>query len=167
MLNLTCDFCHVNFTKPCNSALREHNFCSLSCSAKFNNQKRIKNPRTKTRICKKCYVSFVLLGQERLCKLCQEPKTPLLTKGELFAVRSNWQSARSAIQKLARKAYFESKVIIACNVCGYATHVEVAHIKSVQSFSDNSTIQEINSLHNLVALCPNHHWEFDNGIITL
>jgi predicted restriction endonuclease len=26
-------------------------------------------------------------------------------------------------------------------------------------------VDEINSLTNLVGLCPNHHWEFDNNLL--
>jgi predicted restriction endonuclease len=59
------------------------------------------------------------------------------------------------------------KSVSGCEVCGYNTHVEVCHIKSVSSFSDDTLITEINSIDNLVGLCPNHHWEFDNGKIKL
>lgn len=46
-------------------------------------------------------------------------------------------------------------------------HVEIAHIKPVSEFDGDSTIADINSLKNLIYLCPNHHWEFDNNIIKL
>jgi hypothetical protein len=46
-------------------------------------------------------------------------------------------------------------------------HVEVCHIKSVSAFSDDDIIRDINSVENLVGLCPNHHWEFDNGKIDI
>lgn len=45
--------------------------------------------------------------------------------------------------------------------------MEIAHIKAVSEFEESSTIAEINSIDNLIALCPNHHWEYDNGIIKL
>jgi hypothetical protein len=54
-----------------------------------------------------------------------------------------------------------------CAVCGYDKHVETAHIKAVASFPDTATIREINAPSNLVGLCPNHHWEFDNGLLEL
>lgn len=54
-----------------------------------------------------------------------------------------------------------------CAVCEYTNHVEVAHIKAVSSFPDTATIREVNDPSNLVGLCPNHHWEFDNGLLTL
>lgn len=86
-----------------------------------------------------------------------------VTKGELFNRRSNWQNARSTIQKNARKNYNESDKPKQCIICGYDKHYEVAHIKAVSEFGDNALISEINDIENLVALCPNHHWEYDNN----
>lgn len=89
------------------------------------------------------------------------------TKGELLSDRKNYQSYRSTIRKLAEKIYTDSGQKKVCAICGYDKHVEIAHIKAVSEFDDSATIAEINSLNNLIALCPNHHWEYDNGIITL
>lgn len=44
--------------------------------------------------------------------------------------------------------------------------VEICHINGVAGFPDTATIDEINSPSNLIALCPNCHWEFDNGLIS-
>lgn len=35
------------------------------------------------------------------------------------------------------------------------------------SFSMDSLISEINSLENLIYLCPNCHWEFDNELLII
>lgn len=85
-----------------------------------------------------------------------------LTKKEIFERYKYWQTARSAIQKIARKNYENSNKPKKCIVCGYDKHYEVAHIKSVSDFEDNTLISEINDINNLIALCPNHHWEYDN-----
>jgi predicted restriction endonuclease len=90
-----------------------------------------------------------------------------VTKGELFRDRKNWQSARSAIQKIARDVFKEANPHPKCAICGYSNHVEVAHIKAVNEFDDSATIKEIDSIANLIGLCPNHHWEYDNGILEL
>lgn len=90
-----------------------------------------------------------------------------LTKGELFEKRKNWQSARSSIQKHARKIYFDANPLQNCMICRYSNHVEVAHIKAVSCFDDSTTIAEINSSSNLIGLCPNHHWEYDNGFLKI
>lgn len=84
------------------------------------------------------------------------------TKGEVFDKYSNWQCARSQIQKHARKVYADSDKPKECCVCGYDKHYEVAHIKAVSEFDDEVLVSEINDIDNLIALCPNHHWEYDN-----
>lgn len=89
------------------------------------------------------------------------------TKKDLFGNRKNWQSARSYIRKDAAIVYEKENGDMCCVLCGYDKHIEICHIKSVSSFGDNAMICEINHVDNLVALCPNHHWEFDNGLISL
>lgn len=86
------------------------------------------------------------------------------TKGEAFALRKSWQSVRSSIARLAREEYQKSDRPKHCIVCGYP-HYEVAHIKAVSDFSDDTLISDINSIDNLIGLCPNHHYEYDNGIL--
>lgn len=55
-----------------------------------------------------------------------------------------------------------------CQKCSYSIHVELCHIKSISSFTDDSVkLIEINGEDNLLVLCKNHHWEFDNGILKL
>lgn len=90
-----------------------------------------------------------------------------ITKGEIFCKYKNWQSARSLIRRYAQQSYIDSGNEMKCAVCGYDKHVEIAHIKAVSEFSDDTTIKEINSIDNLIALCPNHHWEYDNGVLKL
>lgn len=99
--------------------------------------------------------------------LNKKPSILEKTKGELLSDRKNYQSYRSAIRKLAEKIYKENKPECKCVVCGYDKHIEIAHIKSVSSFSDDSTIYEINDINNLIGLCPNHHWEYDHGILNI
>lgn len=89
------------------------------------------------------------------------------TKGELFGSRKNWQSARTTIRKHAFDMFVASGAAKICRVCGYAAHVEIAHIVSVSSFPDAATLTLINATDNLIALCPNHHWEFDNGVLSV
>lgn len=110
---------------------------------------------------------------ERSSKLGIKPNIEVVnsilnrTKGELFKSRKNWQSARSAIRKHAQQIFKENNPNPKCAVCGYQNHVEVAHIKAVSDFDNNATIREINSIDNLIGLCPNHHWEYDNGILKI
>ncbi|MBE7514091.1 MAG: HNH endonuclease [Anaerolineales bacterium] len=34
-------------------------------------------------------------------------------------------------------------------------------------FFPDSLLSEINAIDNLMALCPNHHWELDNHLLSL
>lgn len=89
------------------------------------------------------------------------------TKGNLRLSRSGYQSFRTAIRKDSDSVFDKSGKERICIVCGYKTHIQVCHVDSVSSFLDSSLISEINRIDNLVPLCPNHHWEFDNGLIDL
>lgn len=170
-----------NFCKQCGlkievdhdkkvSQIARKKFCNSCCAAKFNNSstpKRRKNPSLKCEVCGKVVYDKKCTTCSRRCsgrlKVLSTLKS--LTKGELFSKRGGWQSARSSIQRDARQTYLHSEREKQCEVCGYTNHVEIAHIKSVSSFSDEDLISEINDLRNLIPLCPNHHWEYDAGIL--
>ena len=85
-----------------------------------------------------------------------------LSKKELFDRNNGWQNARSQIQRHARIIYQNSNRPKQCICCNYDKHYEVAHIKAVSDFNDDTLISEINDIDNLIALCLNHHWEYDN-----
>ena len=83
-----------------------------------------------------------------------------LTKGE--AIKRSGANRFDAIRAWARKKILDSNIELKCEECGYDKHVEIAHIKSISSFPEDSMISEINSFDNLKLLCPNCHWEFDH-----
>jgi len=134
--------------------IRKKIFCSHSCSATFNNQQReVKFREPKEREVKQKKERFEFLSG--------------LTKKDLIDKHGVYYKFRAVIRKHAHYIFNKYNDDKKCKVCGYKPHVEVCHIKSVSSFSNDSLIDEINSIDNLVGLCPNHHWEFDNGIIGL
>lgn len=96
---------------------------------------------------------FVRTGE---CRLEEE------TKESLFKRRPDWNSARVVITRNARNAFVGERK---CFKCGYDKAVEICHIQSVSSFDGSATIGEVNHPTNLVALCRNHHWEFDHGYL--
>jgi predicted restriction endonuclease len=71
------------------------------------------------------------------------------------------------IRQVARQVYRQSDKPKKCLVCGYDKHYEVCHKVGIADFADDTSIAEINHLDNLVALCPNHHWELDHNHLTL
>jgi len=84
-----------------------------------------------------------------------------VTYGETKAKR-NYQ-VHSRIRDLARATYKKSEKPLACEECGYDTHVVIHHKKAIGEHEDSTTITEINDMENLMCLCPNHHWEIHNG----
>jgi uncharacterized CHY-type Zn-finger protein len=147
-------------------SVREKKFCNHSCSANFNNRKY-----AKIVLCEICGqpVEKTSRRQRKWCNACTEIRriadVGKVTKKYLFDKRSSYQSARSQIRRHAEMMFNNSGRERACVVCGYTNHVEVAHRKAVADFSGESTLEEINSLDNLLGLCPNHHWEFDTGLL--
>lgn len=174
---------------------RNNKFCSASCSAKKNNigKKRVQNFYNKfsdSEIIDKFISSSNISDFIKNIGYKSRPSSNTLAnikieleklglsfnisnnvldmkKGDLFNNRSNWQSARSAICKSARKIFNESDKLKECAVCGYSIHYDVAHRKAVSVFDDDCLIYEINHIDNLIALCKNHHWEYDNNLLKI
>lgn len=153
----------------CNNCQKETNnakFCSRSCANSYNN--KIK-PRKKLQgSCKSC--STTISAKRTYCKPCFQ-KTKFLdltktTKGSVKYGQKYLSNANARISYYARKVLKEQG-ITSCQNCGYDKHVEACHIKNVSSFPDNATLAEINSIDNLVGLCPNCHWEFDHNELDL
>lgn len=88
----------------------------------------------------------------------RQPQWDILTRSDL---------SQTQIRQHSRYWYIKSGRPLACAICDYNKHVEICHIKDVQDFPQNAKITTINEPENLVALCRNHHWEFDNGHLTL
>lgn len=152
------------------SHTRRKQFCNMSCSSKFNNSRKPKRQRTLPR-CFMCDRKLKPYSRENTCATCvprpDRPLTPRLrTKQQLFASRSGYQSARGYIQRHAVLVYKRSGRPMECQ-CGYRHHVDIAHITPVAAFHQETTIETINSISNLTALCPNCHWEYDNGLLKL
>lgn len=96
----------------------------------------------------------------------EDKSLSIQTKEQVFDNHKNWQSARSNIRRHAQTIFMRSSIKKECLLCGYNKYIEVAHIKAVSDFDGTATIEEINDIHNLVPLCPNHHWEFDHNCLS-
>ena len=159
---IKCLNCSIETTNP--------KFCSSSCSASYNNKLHPK--RKPEGSCSTC--GTPLTRRLKYCsKKCYFTALGYLTSddwgsfkyGELKLLRKYQKNSR--IREMARKLYIKSNKPRKCYICGYDKHFEVCHIKSISSHSDSTTIAEINSLSNLIALCPNCHWELDYGNLKL
>lgn len=81
-------------------------------------------------------------------------------------ITKTYSNYRIQIAKNARTV-FKKLNNTCCKNCGYKHHIDACHIKAVADFDENSLIKEVNDPNNLIALCPNCHWEFDNNLLDI
>lgn len=148
----------------CGCETRNPKFCSRSCAARQNN---------------------VLFPKRRLGGRCQVCSRPIPLRGtyckehdptkpydrsrpisDLFLTKRHPMYRLNRIRHDARRTYHAGKPC-RCERCGYDKHIEVCHRRSVASFPEDTPLSVVNSLDNLVGLCPNCHWEFDHGLLQL
>jgi hypothetical protein len=161
----------VREDKPIQEA-RNKSYCNHSCAAVHSNLVSPKRAKVLSRVktCKLCTQELTVKqgSKQRICSSCKETTSiEHYTKDRIFQSRTTWQSARTAIRKHAAQVFKNTGKPLVCHVCSYSNYVEIAHIKSVSSFAKDTLITEINHESNLIALCPNHHWEYDHGLLDL
>ena len=149
----------------CSKETKNPKFCSRNCAATFNNKSTPK--RTHSKICDVCGEKAISYRHTKCKDHFEENKTRVKTKtiGEYRQLQSvknkhpSWLHAH--IRNFAR-SWLKHLTKLPCAKCGYDKHVELAHIKAVTDFTDNALLSEVNSENNVIQLCPNCHWEFDN-----
>ena len=149
----------------CGNETDNPKFCGSSCAAQYNNRAF---PKRKRRVvyCKSCGSETEY--RRSYCKSC-DPTKPKdfsnVTVGDI-RLKAHYQ-ANAWTRKLARRTYYASDRPKCCLKCGYSKHFEVCHVRPIQDFPDDTLISVVNALENLVALCPNCHWEYDHGMLSL
>jgi len=138
-------------------------FCSRSCSVSHNN--RINPKRKPEHKCVKC--KNPITAHRKYCDSCKPHRNDwsTVTIDEIQCRESYQKSA--PIRHRARKAYRESNLPKCCAICKYDKHYEVCHRKPISDFDPSTLVSIINDISNLIGLCPNHHWELDNGLLTI
>lgn len=159
MKTYTCTYCNKAYQTPHTPRKGRPNYCSKSCS-------NFASPRRKlgTTKCKTCKVGIP--SGYHYCKPCLDLRHPW-KKATLAELKQQY-----SIHQYNAKIRGYSKTLIkdrpkVCVNCGYAHHVEVCHIKGISTFDLSATVGEVNDPSNLILLCPNCHWEFDNGLLKL
>lgn len=140
-------------------------FCSRSCAAKYNN--KLYPKRELENNCALCCKP--IRSANKYCNICYRQKYFLSDKTleEASAGRKD-NNRYTGVRKNAKVVYTQRYgKNLCCKICGYDKHVEICHIKSISSFTPQTLISVINDVENLICLCPNHHWEFDNGLLGL
>ena len=172
-IEIVCSGCGISFKKDhWNIIGNKPSFCSKRCANLRLNVKKWKNHTKKILNCIICGTAVDLRSKSKICLECYAQQTKniieKITVGELKSkhkTKNNpWYSAE--IRKFCR-TYNSDLLNKPCQKCGYDKYTELCHIKPISSFSDKSTIEEINNKNNIIVLCPNHHWEFDNGLFTI
>lgn len=156
-IEVKCHQCNKLFSKS-KSQLSNNNFCSRSCSSTYNNTKRPKLLLSKQ--CKTCETS--IYSNKTYCKNCWENRNNLTLKQLKYnsSIPNNaYGSIRARARNIANKLGWNK-----CIKCGYDKHVEIAHVKPITKFDEDTPVSIINDPSNLLALCPNCHWEFDHHI---
>ena len=166
MVEIECENpkCNITFERTNFEFKRSrHHYCSRSCSTQVNNIKFPK--RSMEGSCVTC--GKAISKRNKYCNNCTPNYVDwsAVTLKEIRDIRR--YQVHSRIRNLARKAYINSTRIKACEYCGYSNFFEICHIRPIYLFDDNTPISIINDQNNLIALCPNHHRELDNGIISL
>lgn len=173
-IKITCNHCKTEIEKD-HWLIKPNrqSYCSRKCSnAKSNSKWNNYISKNDSCVCVECGRKRDYRNKTELCQLCliQRQKSKVLdsTIGELRKKHKQkfgkWYSAE--IRNHCRNHNVDL-TFTPCQKCGYDKHVELCHIKPINSFEDSATIREINCSDNLVVLCPNHHWEFDNNCLTL
>jgi predicted nucleic acid-binding Zn ribbon protein len=148
----------------CGQKTRNPKFCSRSCAAKWNNVRVPK--RRPGGNCSVCQAAIP--RRNRYCSQ-HRPNQPLDRSQPIRAIAdaSEHPACRHARLRQDARRHYLSAFPYRCFRCGYDKHIEVCHKRPLTSFPLETPISVVNSLANLVGLCPNCHWEFDHGLLQL
>ncbi len=158
----------------CNKPTINPKFCNRSCSATWIN-KHYPKRKKKIRRCLKCKSNYTYgdIISKYCIDCCNYTPTKVaqrMTLKELHnktSVKGKHPSWINAHVRINNKSWNRSLTNLSCQNCEYSLHVELCHIKSITSFPDSATLGEINDPNNILVLCRNCHWEFDNEYLKL
>lgn len=161
----TCQNCQNDFEVHKPSSPKK--FCNSSCACSANNRKYPKKKKAPRRPCRWCEApcrnSRAQTCAEHI-KANQVREITLREVSERISAKGKHPSWRWAfVRSMCRK--WNKGLTKKCQVCGYSTHVEMAHIKGLESFSLDTPLKKVNDPTNILVLCRNHHWELDHGVI--
>jgi len=164
IIQLSCANCKTPVVKELSQYKKSKSgnvFCGRSCSAVFNNKKPKRQRKTK---CKTCQIP-IRAGYTYCTKCFSNRLVPNRTLESVMESKND-ANRYGKVRQNAQLVYRQSGMSAQCLLCGYSTHVEICHIKNISDFPTNTLVSEINNLSNLVALCRNHHWEFDHNCLS-
>ncbi len=155
---------HKCFNPSCNNKTNNPKFCNRSCASVINNREFPKRHLINT--CDKCGVK--IRSNRKYCKDHNGLYTSRWKDLTLGYIRSVYEyQPHSRVRITARKVYMQSNRPKSCEICGYALFFHVCHKRPIYMFSNDVKLSVINDIDNLIALCPNHHTELDNGYLII
>lgn len=173
---IKCFYCDMIFYREAGK-IRENNFCSKSCSASFNNSKRKRSAKEKNiakeKALKKrhfCECGCKKSHAAKLCIKCRHISSLQNVLRKTLKEKTGKGNARvkySMVRKVAARVLELSNVEKKCKICNFNICVEVCHIKPIHKFKETDLLLQINSLKNLIYLCPNHHTMLDRKLLYL
>jgi len=155
----------------CSRATSNAKFCSRSCAAKLNNSLHPK--RVTKKLCIVCGLRVKSWRHSRCeahwaeykeSKYRDRPLKDYYSKLSVSGKHPSWRN--SHIRAFAR-SWNKSLTKMPCAACGYSKHVEICHKVPLSSFPIDTPLSVVNSSDNVVQLCRNCHWEFDNDLLRL
>lgn len=168
-----CNNCGLDFEKSLSEIKRSktgNHYCSKSCSASKNNL-FIQRNKPLELVCEHCGKTFIRSRTHRSKLLCISCKhlNPLKEMSISdccidSTFHPSWKFARI---RSFNRSWNKHLTTYSCVVCGYSKHVELAHIIPLSSFPEDTKLSVVNDPSNILVLCPNHHWEFDNKLLSL
>jgi hypothetical protein len=146
----------------CSTITNNYKYCSLKCCDRHK----------KTYYCKACSkISHIgYSNRKKYCSECNPIHNKSLRDWSKTTIEQHFNNlpnfqANSRIRALARSIYKKSSKPKSCFNCGYSKFYEVCHIKPISSFDRSTSIAIVNDIDNLIALCPNCHWELDHKLL--
>ncbi len=152
---------HTNCKNKFKPIMTTHIYCLPLCRHIERNKRAKKKYQKICPICNK----EIIRKESKKCRFCAHISIPKdMTLGEAIYTKHHKSSAYALVRirarRIAKKLGWKT-----CFICGYDKHVEISHIKPICEFSMKTKLSDINKKANLVALCPNCHWEFDKGLL--
>lgn len=147
----------------CSKETKNPKFCSRTCSAIHSNTS---NPKRKpTHTCLECdkKINSKRARCEFHYKEWKKEQEPIDMPISEIMYDNHHRSSSYALVRTRARAIANKCGWTACAKCGYSKHIQIAHIKPIASFDKSTLVSVVNSLDNLIPLCPNCHWEFDHS----
>lgn len=154
-------------------------FCCRACAGSHNNKLRPRHlvpnsrggHRSTRNICQDCGIFRKGPRKSTMCRKCKD-MTDVTIFGRRLKSSFAARNARHRYQGIRHHAHRVAKMhniskICAHPSCAYSRKVELAHIKAISEFDNDTPLYIINAPTNLAYLCPTHHAELDDGVIVL